>query len=242
MSADRFRLGQPHADFGRLGHTGRRTTWPRAPATWRSRILAATRRCWPAGFLSAGPVHLRSGSDGHQPEPQGDLYAPGTTIHGNVTATDGPPGHMAALTWTYTEPAADDGSQRDPVTGNCPSGLRSDHIDCTFDVTISPDLDPDMTVNLDIVALDDAVPPNQSSPMEHSHQAEPAPHRVLGHAAVRRRGGRNQRGDPRIGLCCRESRLLRRHPTHPRWRHRVGSTNQTITGYTPAHLPPARPP
>ena len=139
----------------------------------------------------------------------GDLYAPGSTIHGEVTATDGPPGHLATLSWTYTEPPSENGSQRDPVTGNCPSGLRSDRIDCTFDVTISPDLDPGMTVNLSIVALDDSVPPNQSSPVERSHQPEPAPHRVLGHTAVRRRGGRNQCGDPRIGFACREPRLLR---------------------------------
>jgi hypothetical protein len=95
----------------------------------------------------------------------GDLYAPGSLIHGQVTATDGPPGHLVALKWTYTEPTSDDGSQRDPVMGNCPSGLRSDRIDCAFDVTISPGLDPGMTVNLNIVALDDAMPPNQSSPI-----------------------------------------------------------------------------
>ena len=59
----------------------------------------------------------------------GDLYAPGSTIYGEVTATDGPPGRLATLSWTYTEPPAEDGSQSDPVTGNCPSGLRSDRID-----------------------------------------------------------------------------------------------------------------
>jgi IPT/TIG domain len=93
----------------------------------------------------------------------GDLYTPGSIIHGDVTAVDQPPGLMTALTWTYTEPAADDGSQRAPVTTNCPFRPGAEEIDCTFDVTISSGLDPGMTVNLEIVAADDAVPPNQTS-------------------------------------------------------------------------------
>jgi hypothetical protein len=93
----------------------------------------------------------------------GDLYAPGATIHGEVTATDGPPGHLVALMWTYTEPPS---VQRSPVTGDCPAGLRSDRIDCTFDLIISQGLDPNVTVSLDIVALDDSEPPRQSSPVD----------------------------------------------------------------------------
>ncbi len=116
------------------------------------------------GFLALGRYIFTPDLTVTSPAP-GDLYAPGSLIHGQVIATDGPPGHLVVLTWTYTEPASDDGSQRDPLTGNCPSGLRSDRIDCAFDVTISPDLDPNMTVNLNIVASDDAVPPNQSSPI-----------------------------------------------------------------------------
>jgi hypothetical protein len=93
----------------------------------------------------------------------GEIYAPGSSIHASVTATDKPPGHLTELTWTYTEPSAEDGSQRQPVTGFCPCEPGSDHIDCAFDVTISTDLDPNMTVNLNMVAQDDAVPPNQIS-------------------------------------------------------------------------------
>ena len=118
----------------------------------------------PAGFFSLGQYTFAPDLTVTSPA-AGDLYTPGSSIHGEVTATDGPPGHLVALGWTYTEPPSHDGSQRDPVTGDCPSGLRSDRIDCAFDVIISPSLDPDMTVNLDIVALDDSVPPRQSSPV-----------------------------------------------------------------------------
>jgi hypothetical protein len=116
----------------------------------------------PAGFFALGRhtfapfVALTSPS-------AGDLYTAGSIIHGDVTAVDQPPGQMTALIWTYTEPAADDGSQRDPVTANCPFRPGAGEIDCTFDVRISSGLDPGMTVTLDIVAADDAVPPNQTS-------------------------------------------------------------------------------
>jgi hypothetical protein len=115
----------------------------------------------PAGFFALGRYTFAPDLTVTSPA-AGDLYAPGSSIHGVVTATDGPPGHLVALRWTYTEPPS---AQRAPVTGDCPSGLRSDRVDCAFDVIISPSLDPIMTVNLDIVALDDSQPPNQSSPV-----------------------------------------------------------------------------
>jgi hypothetical protein len=86
----------------------------------------------------------------------GELNAPGSDFHASVTATDQPPGHITALVWTYTEPRAEDGVQRDPVTRTCPCEPDSDHVDCAFDVTISPNLTPGMTVNLNLVAWDDA--------------------------------------------------------------------------------------
>lgn len=89
----------------------------------------------------------------------GPKYVPGGTIHAVVTATTPPPGHMTALTWTYTEPKAVDGTQRNPVKAACPSLPGATSIDCAFDVTISSNLDPGMTVNLDIAAFNDAVPP-----------------------------------------------------------------------------------
>jgi hypothetical protein len=116
----------------------------------------------PAGFFAMGRHTFAPLLTVTSPA-AGDLYAPGSIIHGNVTAVDQPPGRMTALTWTYTEPAAVGWSQRDPVTANCPFRPGADEIDCIFAVTINPNLDPDMTVNLEIVASDDAVPPNQAS-------------------------------------------------------------------------------
>jgi hypothetical protein len=163
----------------------------------------------------------------------GDLYAPESTIHGEVTATDGPPGHLAALRWTYTEPPSEDGSQRDPVTGTCPSGLRSDRIYCTFDVTISPGLQPGMTVNLSIVALDDNAPPNQSSPvgvpinLSHSptvSSVTPQSGGVAGGTNVVIRGS---------GLLAGSRAYFGDDLLIPDGG--VVVDNQTITGYTPAH-------
>jgi hypothetical protein len=45
------------------------------------------------------------------------------------------------------------------VKAACPSLPGATSIDCAFDVTISSNLDPGMTVNLDIAAFNDAVPP-----------------------------------------------------------------------------------
>jgi hypothetical protein len=70
---------------------------------------------------------------------------------------------MTALTWTYTEPAVADGSQRSPVMSVCRLSPGSNQIGCTFDVTISADLEPGMTVELEFVASDNAVPPNQTT-------------------------------------------------------------------------------
>jgi hypothetical protein len=91
-----------------------------------------------------------------------DPYAPNTKIHANVTAVDPPPGHMTALTWTYTEPGPSAESEGRRVTGICPFGPGSGQIDCTFDVTISAGLIPGTIVSLDITASDNAVPPNQA--------------------------------------------------------------------------------
>ena len=116
----------------------------------------------PAGFLALGRDTFAPVVTVTSPA-VGDLYAPGDTIHGEVTAVDQPPGQMTALTWTYTEPAVSGGSQRSPVTSVCPFSPGSNQIGCTFDVTISSDLAPGMTVELDIMASDNAVPPNQTS-------------------------------------------------------------------------------
>jgi len=111
-----------------------------------------------AGFLALGrdpPPDVAVGSP-----VAGEIYAPGSTIHGNVTATDQSPGHLTALTWSYTEP----GSAGRQVAGACPVGLDTGRMDCTFDVTVSTSLLPYTTVHLAITASDDAVPPNQTSP------------------------------------------------------------------------------
>jgi hypothetical protein len=119
------------------------------------------RAALPAGFLALGrdtpPVVTVTSPEGN------DLFAPGSAIHGIVSATDQAPGQMTALTWTYTEPPAVDGSQRDPVTTSCPFRPGPGEIECTFDVIISPGLAPGVTVDLSFLASDDARPPNQTS-------------------------------------------------------------------------------
>ena len=96
----------------------------------------------------------------------GPIYVPGANIHAIVTATTPPPGHMTELTWTYSEPRALDGTQRTPVTAACPSLPGAGSIDCTFDVIISSNLNPGMTVNLDIAAFNDGVSPYNQT-VEH---------------------------------------------------------------------------
>jgi len=116
----------------------------------------------PAGFLALGRDTVAPVVTVTSPA-VGDLYAPGDTIHVEVTAVVPPPGQMTALTWTYTEPAVADGSQRSPVMSVCRLSPGSNQIGCTFDVTISADLEPGMTVELEFVASDNAVPPNQTT-------------------------------------------------------------------------------
>jgi hypothetical protein len=94
------------------------------------------------------------------------IYVPGANIHAMATATTPPPGHMTALTWTYSEPKAADGTQRNPVTAACPSLPGAGSIDCVFDVTISSNLSSGMTVNLDIAAFNDGVSPYNQT-VEH---------------------------------------------------------------------------
>ena len=93
----------------------------------------------------------------------GPPYVPGANIHAIVNAMTPPPGHMTALTWTYTEPNAVDGTQRNPETAACPSLPDAGSIDCTFDVTIGSNMSPGMTVNLDITATNDAPPSNNQT-------------------------------------------------------------------------------
>ena len=92
----------------------------------------------------------------------GPTYVPGTTIHAVVNATTPPPGHMTALTWTYTEPKASDGTLRDPVSAACPFPPGATSIDCAFDVTVSSNLSAGMTVTLDITAVNDAPSNNRT--------------------------------------------------------------------------------
>jgi len=105
----------------------------------------------------------------------GPIYVPGTTIHAVVTATTSPPGQMTALTWIYTEPKAANGTQRQPVTASCPSRPGAASIDCAFDVTVSSNLSAGMTVNLDITALNDAVPPDNQTVKHFSIGLTPRP-------------------------------------------------------------------
>ena len=107
----------------------------------------------------------------------GPKYVPGGTIHAVVTATTPPPGHMTALTWTYTEPRAVDGTQRAPVTAACPFPPGATSIDCIFDVTISSNLSAGMTVNLVITASNDAPQPNNQT-------VDPLPIRLTPHPTV----------------------------------------------------------
>jgi hypothetical protein len=105
----------------------------------------------------------------------GPIYVPGTTIHAVVTATTPPPGQMIALTWIYTEPKAANGTQRQPVTASCPSLPGAPSIDCAFDVTVSSNLSAGMTVDLDITALNDAVPPDNQTVKHFSIGLTPRP-------------------------------------------------------------------
>ena len=163
----------------------------------------------------------------------GELYAPGSSIHASVTAADEPPGHLTALVWTYTEPAVD-GVQRQPVTGSCPCDPGSDHIDCAFDVTIGTDLTPGMTVNLNVVARDDAVPPNQVSqyipPIILSAQptvssVTPAEGGVAGGTNVLIQGS---------GFVPGSRAYFGNLPLIPDGG--IVVNKETITGYTPAHV------
>ncbi|MGB8298550.1 MAG: IPT/TIG domain-containing protein [Polyangia bacterium] len=86
----------------------------------------------------------------------GTICVPGGTFTAVVNAATPPPGHMTALTWTYTEPMASDGTQRDPVTGACPFLPDAASVDCVFDVTVSSNLNAGLTVKLEITAVDDA--------------------------------------------------------------------------------------
>ena len=115
----------------------------------------------PGGFLALGR-HTAGPILAIVSPAAGDLYAPDTTIHADVTASDKSPGEMTALTWIYTEPAPDAESQDRSVTGTCPLLPGVAQIACTFDVTISADLVPGTTVKLNITASDNAATPNQT--------------------------------------------------------------------------------
>ena len=186
----------------------------------------------PAGFLALGRHTFAPIVTVTSPS-AGDLYAPGTIIHGNVSAVDQPPGQMTALAWRYSEPPADDGTQRDPVTATCPFRPGAEEIDCTFDVTIGSNLDPGMTVNLDIVASDNAVPPNQTSVDLPIRLSAPPTVSSVTPQAGGVAGGTNVviRGS---GFVAGSRVYFDDTPIIPDGGV-VSADQQTITGYTPAH-------
>ena len=168
-----------------------------------------------------------------------DVYVPGAAIHAIVSATTPPPGYMTGLTWTYSEPKATDGTQRNPVTAACPSLPGAGSIDCTFDVTISSNLDPGMTVNLDIAAFNDGVSPNNQTVTNIPLGLSPRPTV----SSVKPQAGGTAGGTNVVikgsGFILGSRAYFGTSLLIPDGGIVVG--NETITGYAPAHVAGAVP-